>query len=76
MTGHEWAERYETAIARFEAHITRAEDGTLRLDVEDAKSIGVDDPVIFADLKRSLDETNRKIKRGELHPNQVITHTR
>jgi hypothetical protein len=66
MTGHEWAKRYEVAIAQFEKHLKVAVDGTLRLDVEDGKSIGVDDPIVFADLKRSLEETNRKIKRGEL----------
>jgi hypothetical protein len=63
-------ERYETAIMRFQEHVKRAEDGTFRLDVEDGKSIGVDDS-LFGDLKRSLEETNRKIRQGELKPMQV-----
>jgi hypothetical protein len=70
MNGHEWAERYEIAIRRFQEHLTRAEDGTFRLDVEDGNSIGVD-PIVFADLKRSLEETNIKIRRGEFDPNNV-----
>jgi hypothetical protein len=63
-------ERYETALMRFQQHVKRAEDGTFQLDVEDAKSIGVD-PALFAELKQSLEVTNTKIKQGELDPNQV-----
>ncbi|HWX40458.1 MAG TPA: hypothetical protein VN345_04840 [Blastocatellia bacterium] len=72
MSEHESAEeRYEAAIRRFQGHLKRAEDGTFRLDVEDdGKSIGVD-PIVFADLKRSLEETNRKIRSGEIDPKQV-----
>jgi hypothetical protein len=65
------AERYETAIRRFQEHLTRNDDGTFRLDIEDGRSIGVDDPVVFADLKRSLEETNRKIRNHEIDPKQV-----
>lgn len=68
--GHEWAGQYEIAMRRFRDHLTRADDGTFRLAVEDARSINVD-PVVFADLKRSLDETNRKIRRGEIDPRQI-----
>jgi hypothetical protein len=71
MNENERAERYLNAIKRFEEHLTLAPDGTFHLDVEDGKSIGVDDPVVFADLKRSLEETNTKIKRGEIDPQQV-----
>ena len=71
MNERELADRYETAIMRFQAHVTRAEDGTFRMEVEDGKTIGVNDPVLFADLKRSLEETNRKIRQGELDPKQV-----
>lgn len=70
MSGHEWAERYETAIKRFQERLARASDGTFRLETDDAASIGVD-PIIFADLKRSLDETNEKIRRKEIDPGQV-----
>jgi hypothetical protein len=31
----------------------------------------VDDPVLFENLKRSLEETNRKIIQGEIDPKQV-----
>jgi hypothetical protein len=71
MSDHEWAGRYEDAMRLFERHLKRAADGTLHLDVEDGKSIGVDDPVVFADLKRSLEETNRQILRGEINPERV-----
>ena len=71
MSEHERGDRYEAAMRLFQEHLKRAEDGTFRLDAEDGKSIGVTDPVVFADLKRSLDETNRKIRRGELDPKHV-----
>jgi hypothetical protein len=71
MSEHRRADHYETAIMRFQQHIKRAEDGTFRLDVEDGNRIGVE-PGLFAQLKQSLEETNRKIKEGELNPNQVF----
>jgi hypothetical protein len=40
------------------------------LDAKDGESIGVD-PGLFVELKRSLEETNRKIKEGELDANRV-----
>jgi hypothetical protein len=71
MSEHESVEaRYEIAIRKFQEHLTQDEDGTFRLDVEDGGKIGVD-PVVFADLKRSLEETNRKIRAGEIDPKQV-----
>lgn len=70
MAGHEWAEQYEVAIQRFQERLRRAEDGTFHLEAEDGKSIGVD-PVVFADLKRSLEETNDKIRRREIDPKDV-----
>jgi len=72
MSEHRCAhfDHYETAIMRFQRHVKRTDDGTFRLDAEDAKSIGVD-PVLFTELKQSLEETNRKIKQGELDPNKV-----
>lgn len=71
MNEHELAQRYETAVMAFQKHVTRAEDGTFRFDIEDGKSIGVDDPVLFENLKHSLEETNRKIKQGEIDPGKV-----
>lgn len=71
MREAERSERHETAIRRFQEHLHRAADGTYRLDAVDGRSIGVHDPVIFADLKRSLDQTNRKIKSGEIDPGQI-----
>ena len=63
-------ERNEVAIMRFQQHVKRAQDGTFRLQVKDAQTIGID-PELFAALKSSLEETNRKIRAGELNPNQV-----
>lgn len=74
MSEHVWAERYRAAILLFEKHVHRRDDGTFALDAKDGKSIGIDNPVIFADLKRSLDETNRKIIRKELDPNQITNY--
>ena len=55
---------------RFQQHVKRTEDGTFRLDVEDGKSIGVDE-ALFTDLKSSLEVTNRMIRQDELDTNQV-----
>jgi hypothetical protein len=71
--GHEWSGNYEIAMRRLQDHIRRAADGTFLLDVEDAGSINVD-PIVFADLKRSLEETNRKIRRGEINPQQIESY--
>jgi hypothetical protein len=68
--GHERTELYEVAIRRFQEHLTRTDDGTFRLNIDDGRSIGID-PIVFADLKRSLDETNAMIRRGEIDPKQV-----
>jgi hypothetical protein len=67
--GEDW-QRYETALMRFQQHVKRTDDGTFRLDAEDGKSIGVDE-ALFADLKSSLEVTNRMIRQGELDTNQV-----
>ncbi len=65
-------ERYEYAIRQLERHIRFSPaDGTLSLDVSNARDAGIEDPVVFADLKRSLDETNKKIKNGELRIDEV-----
>jgi hypothetical protein len=58
------SETYESAIQHLNQYVTKAPDGTLTLTVDNEK-LGMD-PIIFADLLRSLEETNRKIKSGEL----------
>jgi hypothetical protein len=63
-------ETNETAIMRFQQHVKRGEDGTFQLQIEDAETIGID-PELFTALKNSLEETNRKIRAGELDSNQV-----
>jgi exonuclease VII small subunit len=69
---HEYAEQYEHAIRELEQYITRAEDGTfaLRLSIRNAKRLGID-PAVYSSLKRSLQETNRKIKLHEIDPSEV-----
>lgn len=62
---------YEPSIAEFGKHVARATDGTFALDVKSAQQAGID-PVVFADLQRSLDTTNRLIRRGELKADQVF----
>jgi hypothetical protein len=60
---------YENAIMRVDQYIRRADDGTLELRTDSAKAEL--DPVVFADLARSVEETNRKIKAGELSVNDI-----
>jgi len=75
LSEHEWSEELDQAIARFEAHLRRADDDTLVLEAADGPSIGINDPVMFADLKRSLDVTNTMIRRGEIKSEQVTKYT-
>lgn len=71
MRGHEGSSEYERAMLTFQRHLSRKEDGLFRLDAKDGREIGIDDPVIFADLVRSLDATNRKIKDREIDPGVI-----
>jgi hypothetical protein len=73
MSGHnhKWSEAYLLAIEKMNEHIERADDGTFILNVEDGSSIGINDPVVFADLRRSLDVTNKMIREGEVRPGDV-----
>ena len=70
MSDHERAELYEAAMSFLEPYIKRAEDGTFILNISDGRAVGID-PVVFADLKRSLDETNRRIRVGEIKASDV-----
>jgi len=70
-TEHERGEQYEVAIRRMQEHLVKAADGSFILDPRvDAKTLGVD-PIVFADLKRSLEHTNALIQRGEIEPSEV-----
>ena len=62
------------AIQKLERHVHRAPDGTFELKVNDAQAAGVD-PVLFDELKRSLDETNRRLKSGELRQEDILGTT-
>ena len=75
MSEHEWADESERAIAQFEKHLHRAEDGTLDLDAADGPSIGIDDPVLFADLFRSLQFTNKMVRSREISPDEITANT-
>jgi hypothetical protein len=61
---------HEPAIREMEKRLSRNPDGTFTLNARDAVELGVD-PGAFANLKLSLEETNKKIKAGELSPDQV-----
>jgi len=63
-------QKAEHAIKQMENHIHKSHDGTLELRIKDAQAAGVD-PVLFDELKRSLDETNRRLKSGELRLEDV-----
>jgi hypothetical protein len=67
-------EQYERAIAQFERHLKRAKDGTRFLTAKDGPSIGIDDPVVFAELKRSLEITNNLIRLHEIKPHEVTRY--
>ena len=62
-------EIYEHAIMRMDRYIQKAPDGTLEITFDNAKAEL--DPVVFADLKRSLEETNKKIRAGEISINDI-----
>jgi hypothetical protein len=62
--------KHEPAIRAMEKRLRRNTDGTITLDAKDAAELAVD-PGAFANLQLSLEETNRKIKAGELQPDQV-----
>jgi hypothetical protein len=63
-------DKHEPAIRAMEKRLGRNRDGTITLNAKDAAELGVD-PGAFANLLLSLEETNRKIKAGELQPEQV-----
>jgi len=67
-------QKTEHAISKLENHIHKTPDGTLELRVKDAQAAGVD-PMLFDELKRSLDETNRRLKSGELRLDEVRLKT-
>jgi hypothetical protein len=69
MAAADMRETYESAIQHLNQYVKKLPDGTLEIAIDNEK-LGMD-PVIFADLKRSLEETNRKIKSGELSVDQI-----
>jgi hypothetical protein len=75
VSGHEGIDQYEEALRRLSSYVKQAADGTLYLTIEDGREIGVTDPVAFADFKRSLEETNKKVRRGELKVGQEWSST-
>jgi hypothetical protein len=66
-------EKHEPAIRAMEKRLRRNPDGTLVLDVKRAEELGVD-PGASGNLIHSLEETNRKIKSGEIKANDVSTN--
>ena len=71
MAGHEFAARYEAAISLFERHLDYSE-GKIKLFDEHAVEQKIDDPVVFADLKRSLAHTNEMIQAGQVKAEDVL----
>ncbi len=66
---HPWSQQYERAMGLLRPHVYRDSgglfhlgDGVEKLDIQ---------PDIFHDLVRSLDETNHKIKNGEIDKNSI-----
>ena len=69
MAAGDYRDTYESAIQHLNQYVSKAPDGTFVITIDDEKLAM--DPVILADLKRSLEETNRKIKSGELSVDQI-----
>ena len=69
MDEAERRQKYENAITLLDQYIKKTPEGTLELTIG-GEYIDVD-PIVFADLKRSLEETNRKIKSGELNVDEI-----
>lgn len=65
---------YDSAMKKMEKHVQRNPDGTFTLNLSDGSSIGVD-IITFTDLKRSLEVTNRMIRRGEIRPEDIVFST-
>jgi hypothetical protein len=61
----------DEAAAALTRHTSRAADGTFVLSVRTAQEAGIDDPVLFADLVRSIEHTNELIRRGEIKAEDV-----
>jgi hypothetical protein len=60
------------ATQLLEKHITQNSGGTFALNVKDGKEIGIENPILFADLARSLAFTNKLIQRGEINPRDIV----
>jgi hypothetical protein len=71
MNDEELAAQYATAMQKLRPHIHPADDGTFALDVKSGEALDID-PVTFADLKRSLEQTNELIRRGEIDREAVL----
>ena len=65
-------DKHERAIRAMEKRVKKNQDGTLVLDAKDASELGVD-PDTFKNLQQSLEETNKKIKSGEIRADQIST---
>lgn len=72
MDERERKDTYERAMARMSEYIRRNSDGTFMLAINHGEELDID-PVVFADLRRSLEETNKKIRAGELNPKEIQT---
>ena len=67
---HRHGDAYERAMARLEPYIRVSSDGKLQLEV-DYESMDIP-PLVYFDLKRSLEKTNSLIEAGEIRPEQIV----
>lgn len=61
---------YADAMRKLEKHIRAEPDGTFSVTVTKGEDIGID-PLIFADLKRSMEQTNRHVLAGDYRVGDV-----
>lgn len=61
---------YHDAIQLLKPYVRKGADNHFYY-AEGADALGID-PIVFNDLKRSMDETNRMIDSGEIDHNEVV----
>jgi hypothetical protein len=75
MSRHEGVDEYEAAVAKFEQHIRKGDDGHLKL-VTDPREMGIEDSALLADLVESLEIANEKISRGITTASEILDNMR
>ena len=68
---------YQGAMLKLKPYIQSVDEGKYRvflLAIESGDRLEID-PVVFSDIKRSLDQTNNLIRRGEINGEEALKNT-